>query len=267
MHCSRNEKSPVKLNGIKHTVLSLFVAAGIVISLSFATASHRHSPLTVTETKPGKDSSIDDAEKKKSSNGYFLYDSLQLDRQGLSRRAFEYAMQGFEYLQQSGAIDNEEVISIVDFSLPSSSRRLFVIDLNSHKVLYCTYVAHGHNSGKEYASQFSNKPESNKSSLGFYKTLGTYMGGHGYSLRLEGLERGINDNANRRDIVIHGAAYVSEGLIRAQGYLGRSQGCPALPEKLHKPIIDKIKNGSCLFIYGKDKSYPGRSKILKAAVA
>lgn len=87
------------------------------------------------------------------------------------------------------------------------------------------------------------------------------MGGHGYSLRLEGLERGINDNANQRDIVIHGAAYVSEGLIRAQGYLGRSQGCPALPEKLHKPIIDKIKNGSCLFIYGKDKSYPGRSKI------
>lgn len=93
------------------------------------------------------------------------------------------------------------------------------------------------------------------------------MGGHGYSLRLEGLERGINDNANRRDIVIHGAAYVSEGLIRAQGYLGRSQGCPALPEKLHKPIIDKIKNGTCLFIYGKDKSYPNRSKILKAAVA
>lgn len=233
------------------------------MSLSFATASHN----TVTKTSPDKDSSFAGEEKKRSSSAYFLYDSLYLDRQGLSRKAFEYAMQGFEYLKQNGDIDKNDVISIVDFSLPSSSKRLFVIDLNSRKVVYCTYVAHGHNSGLEYANQFSNKPQSNKSSLGFYKTLGTYMGGHGYSLRLEGLERGINDNANRRDIVIHGAAYVSEGLIRAQGYLGRSQGCPALPEKLHKPIIDKIKNGTCLFIYGKDKSYPNRSKILKAAVA
>lgn len=257
----------MKFNGIKHTVLSLFVAAGIILSLSFAKAGHKHSLLTVTKLNPGKDSSFADAEKKKSISAYFLYDSLQLDRQGLSRRAFEYAMQGFEYLQQNGDIDNDDVISIVDFSLPSSSKRLFVIDLNSRKVLYCTYVAHGHNSGLEYADQFSNKPQSNKSSLGFYKTLGTYIGGHGYSLRLEGLEKGINDNANRRDIVVHGAAYVSEGLIRAQGYLGRSQGCPALPEKLHRPIIDKIKNGSCLFIYGKDRNYPGRSKILKAALA
>lgn len=257
----------MKFHGIKHTVRSLFGATGIIISLSFATANHKHSHSTVTTTNPGKDSSFAGEEEKKSSSNYFLYDSLYLDRQGLSRRAFEYAMQGFEYLKQTGDIDKDDVISIVDFSLPSSSKRLFVIDLNSRKVVYCTYVAHGHNSGLEYANQFSNKPQSNKSSLGFYKTLGTYMGGHGYSLRLEGLERGINDNANRRDIVIHGAAYVSEGLIRAQGYLGRSQGCPALPEKLHKPIIDKIKNGTCLFIYGKDKTYPGRSKILKAAVA
>lgn len=245
----------------------MFGAAGIFISLSFATASHKHLHITVTKTNPGKDSSFAGEEKKKSSSTYFLYDSLYLDRQGLSRRAFEYAMQGFEYLKQNGDIDKDDVISIVDFSLPSSSKRLFVIDLNSRKVLYCTYVAHGHNSGLEYANQFSNKPQSNKSSLGFYKTLGTYMGGHGYSLRLEGLERGINDNANRRDIVIHGAAYVSEGLIRVQGYLGRSQGCPALPEKLHRPIINKIKNGTCLFIYGKDKAYPLKSRILKAAIA
>lgn len=253
-------------NGIKHTVLSLFAATGIIISLSFATVSRKHSLSATTEIKPGLDSSIIEDGKKKSGSAYLLYDSLQLDRQGLSRRAFDYAMQGFEYLKQNGDIDNDDVISIVDFSMPSSSKRLFVIDLNSRKVLYCTYVAHGHNSGLEYADQFSNKPRSNKSSLGFYKTLGTYMGGHGYSLRLEGLERGINDNANRRDIVVHGAAYVSEELVRAQGYLGRSQGCPALPEKLHRPIIDKIKNGSCLFIYGKDRTYPGRSRILKAAV-
>ena len=259
---SRIEDQQVKFNGIKHIVLSLFALAGIITSLSFASANHKHSLLTITKTNPGKDSSFVDEEKKKNSSVYFLYDSLRLDRQGLSRRAFEYAMQGLECLKQSGDIDKDGVISIVDFSLPSSSKRLFVIDLNSLKVLYCTYVAHGYNSGLEYANQFSNKLQSNKSSLGFYKTLDTYMGGHGYSLKLEGLERGINDNANRRDIVIHGAAYVSEGLIRAQGYLGRSQGCPAIPEKLHRPIINKIKNGTCLFIYSLDKNYLRHSRIL-----
>ena len=112
------------------------------------------------------------------------------------------------------------------------------------------------------ASNFSNALQSYKSSLGFYQTLGTYMGGHGYSLRLEGLEKGINDNANRRDIVIHGAPYVNESLIRSQGYIGRSWGCPALPENLNKPIINTIKNGTCLFIYGNNKSYVKRSKII-----
>lgn len=261
---SRIEDQQVKFNTIKHTVLSLFVAAAIILSLSSATANHKHSLLVITETNSGKDSSLTDEEKKKSNSTYLLYDSLHLDRHGLSRRAFEYAMQGLECLKQTGDIAKDDVISIVDFSLPSSSKRLFVIDLNSFKVLYCTYVAHGYNSGLEYANQFSNKPQSNKSSLGFYKTLGTYMGAHGYSLKLQGLERGINDNANRRDIVIHGAAYVSEGLIRAQGYLGRSQGCPAVPEKLHKPIINKIKNGTCLFIYSPDKNYLRHSRILNS---
>lgn len=252
----------MKFNGIKHTLLSLSVAVGAIISLSFATSSRNHSLFTNTEINLRKDSSFADEEKKKSNNADFLYDSLQLDRHGLSRRAFEYAMQGLERLKQRGDIDNDDVMSIVDFSLPSSSKRLFVIDLNSRKVLYCTYVAHGYNSGLEYANRFSNIPQSNKSSLGFYKTLNTYMGGHGYSLKLEGLEKGINDNASRRDIVIHGAAYVSEALVRSQGYIGRSQGCPALPEKMHKPIINKIKNGTCLFIYSPDRVYLKKSKIL-----
>jgi len=131
-------------------------------------------------------------------------------------------------------------------------------------VIFNTYVAHGVNSGKEMANDFSNQPESYKSSLGFYETQSTYSGGHGYSLRLEGLEKGINDNANRRDIVIHGAGYVNEGLIRSQGYIGRSWGCPALPENMYKPIINKIKDGTCLFIYSPDKTYLKRSKIINA---
>jgi hypothetical protein len=192
------------------------------------------------------------------------YDSMHLENMGLSKTAFSYAMKGFNYLVEKGSLAKDNIISIVDFSKPSSQKRLFVIDLNNLRVLYNTYVAHGVNSGKEYANQFSNRPESNKSSLGFYETKNTYLGGNGYSLRLQGLERGINDNAEKRDIVIHGAGYVDEALIRSQGYIGRSWGCPALPEKLHKPIIDKIKNGSCLFIYSTDNSYLKKSKIINA---
>lgn len=194
-----------------------------------------------------------------------LYDSMHLEHAGLSRQTFDYAIKGFNYLVQTGRLANDKIISIVDFSLPSTVKRLFVIDLNRYKVVFRTYVAHGINSGVVSANEFSNMPESNKSSLGFYETLNTYIGSHGYSLRLEGLEKGINDNANRRDIVIHGAAYVDESLIKLQGYIGRSLGCPALPAKLHKPIIDKIKNGTCLFIYSPDKNYLNRSKILNAA--
>jgi hypothetical protein len=196
-----------------------------------------------------------------------MYDSLKLGVMGLSQQAYSYALQGLEYLTSTGKIDNEKIISIADFSLPSSKKRLFVIDLEKKKVLFNTYVAHGMNSGKEYASQFSNTPESSKSSLGFYETSGTYMGKNGYSLHLEGLEKGINDNAHRRDIVMHGADYVNESYVNMQGYIGRSQGCPAVPEKLHKPIIDKIKNGSCLFIYSTDKKYKVQSKVLKQAAA
>lgn len=190
------------------------------------------------------------------------YDSMHLDKMGLSEQAFEYALKGFSYLLQQGSIVKDNIISIVDFSLPSYRKRLFVIDLDNYRVLYNTYVAHGVNSGKEYAKDFSNKPSSYKSSLGFYETRNTYIGEHGYSLRLNGLEKGINDNANSRDIVIHAADYVNESLIRAQGYIGRSWGCPALPEKLNKPIIDKIKNGSCLFIYSKNNAYQKKSRII-----
>lgn len=196
-----------------------------------------------------------------------MYDSLRLGIMGLSQQAFDYAVQGLEYLVNSGKIANDKIISIVDFSQPSYKKRLFVIDLETKKVLFNTYVAHGMNSGKEVASHFSNIPQSNKSSLGFYETASTYIGKHGYSLHLDGLEKGINDNAYRRDIVIHAAEYVHENYVQMQGYIGRSQGCPAIPEKFHKPIIDKIKNGTCLFIYNPSRNYLLHSKILREATA
>ena len=183
---------------------------------------------------------------------------------GLGRQVFDYAMKGFIYMKETGALANEQIISIVDFSKPSSEKRLFIIDLKNYKVLFNTYVAHGMQSGKEFANQFSNMPESNKSSLGFYETLGTYIGGNGYSLKLQGMEQGINDNANRRAIVIHGADYVDERLIHSQGYIGRSWGCPALPQRLTKSIINIIKDGTCLFIFSPERKYLASSKILNS---
>ncbi|MES2850590.1 MAG: murein L,D-transpeptidase catalytic domain family protein [Bacteroidota bacterium] len=192
-----------------------------------------------------------------------IYDSLKLASTGLSRQVFEYALNGFEYLKAKGKIDNPDIISIADLSKSSCKKRLFIIDLKNYKVLFNTYVAHGMNSGQEFAKHFSNVPESNKTSLGFYETSNTYNGKNGYSMHLIGLEKGINDNAYNRDIVMHGAGYVSENLIHAMGYLGRSQGCPAVPEKQHKKIIDKIKNGTCLFIFGDDRNYFRRSAVVK----
>jgi hypothetical protein len=194
-----------------------------------------------------------------------IYDSLRLNLMGLSHQGFEYAMKGFDFLVKAGRLSNDSILSIVDFSQPSTKKRLFVIDLANFRVLFNTYVAHGLNSGTEFANHFSNTPQSNQSSLGFYETLDTYIGKNGYSLQLQGLENGINDNAGNRAIVMHGAEYVSEDFIRARGYLGRSWGCPAVPEKMSKPIIDKIKNGTCLFIYSPDKSYFTHSGILHSA--
>ncbi len=192
-----------------------------------------------------------------------VYDSLKLGSLGLARQVYDFAIDGLNYMKEVGKVANANIISIVDFSKPSSKKRLYIIDLKNYKILFNTYVAHGQNSGAAFANQFSNVPESYKSSLGFYETLGTYIGKNGYSMHLQGIERGINDKAYERDIVMHGAPYVSEGMIRTQGYIGRSWGCPAVSEKLHKPIIDKIKNGTCLFIYSPNKNYISQSKILK----
>jgi len=193
-----------------------------------------------------------------------LFDSLQLQKMGLNREVFDYALKGFNYMSIMGLIKNSSILSIVDFSKPSSEKRLFIIDLQKVKVLYKTYVAHGSKSGKEFANQFSNTISSNKSSLGFYETLDTYIGGNGYSLRLQGVESGFNDNANKRAIVLHGAPYVDERIIQRQGYIGRSWGCPAVPQDLHREIIDKIKNGSCLFIFSPNSKYLTQSKILNS---
>lgn len=191
-----------------------------------------------------------------------LYDSLGLGQKGVPEEAFDYALKGLENLEAAGEIQNDSIISIIDFTESSDKKRLFVININNGKILFNTWVSHGRNSGLSRAEEFSNERSSYKSSLGFYITENTYEGKHGYSLKLKGEEAGINDNAEDRGIVMHAAAYVNESVIKERGYIGRSEGCPAITPKLHRQIISAIKNGSCLFIYSSDPFYLLHSHLL-----
>ena len=189
------------------------------------------------------------------SGDHQLYAALGLNGQ-LDYTAFCQAMEGYRQISGKG----KEILTIIDYSKPSDRKRFFVLDLKNKQLVYTSYVAHGRNSGNKYATSFSNANGSYKSSLGFYKTENTYQGKNGYSLVLEGLEKGINDKARERSIVIHGADYAHPSVIRNTGRLGRSLGCPALPREVAPEIIDYIKGGSLLFIYAGDQDYPQKSR-------
>jgi hypothetical protein len=191
-----------------------------------------------------------------------VYNSLHLPTLGLSKQAYITALKGFQNLINTGKLKNDSILSIIDFSLPSTAKRLFVLDIKHGIMLFNTYVAHGKKSGNQKATFFSNKPESFKSSLGFYITAATYFGKNGYSLKLEGEEKGFNDNAYNRGIVMHSADYVSEDFIKFQGRIGRSEGCPAIPRNVHIAVIETIKEGSCLFMYSPNNFYLAKSKLL-----
>jgi hypothetical protein len=178
-------------------------------------------------------------------------------------KAFVYGLEGHHRLLEEGKLGNPDILTIIDYSQPSNLRRLWVIDLKHETILYNSLVAHGKNSGEILPTRFSNMPHSNMSSQGFFITGEPYMGKHGYSLRIDGAEPGINDKARQRSIVIHSADYVSLEFIKKFGRLGRSFGCPALPSSKNQPIIDTIKHRSCLFIFSADRNYPEVSTIIK----
>ena len=184
-----------------------------------------------------------------------LYGRMGLERSGLGEEAFEYAWRGYHNLLKRGVIRKKTVLSICDFSQSSCSKRLYVIDIRHKKLLYRTYVAHGKNSGDEYASSFSNDPESFKSSLGFYVTKRTYYGKNGLSLRIEGVDSGFNDLAGKRNIVLHGSGYVGDKYMQDNGIMGTSLGCPAIPSHISRRIIRSVRNGSCFFIYHPTEEY------------
>lgn len=169
---------------------------------------------------------------------------------------FAKACHGYINLKYAGKLGNDKnILTICDFTKSSNENRMWVVDLAQKKILFNTYVAHGQGSGEEFATSFSNAEGSHQSSLGFYVTGDTYEGEHGTSLRLNGVDEYFNSAAYDRGIVVHGADYVSNKFIKGNERLGRSWGCPAVPSNLSLPIINAIKDGSCLFIYYPDKTY------------
>ena len=189
------------------------------------------------------------------------YNNLHSDKFALPKlESFAVALKGYYALKEKGLV-KKEILTIIDFSMSSNSKRLWVIDLITGDVLFNSLVAHGRNTGEEFASNFSNANESYKSSLGFYSTGEIYNGKHGMSLRLDGLEKGVNDNARARGVVMHAADYVSDSFIKNNHRLGRSQGCPAVPVALSKKIISVIKDKSCFFIYhpSRDSKFSAKS--------
>lgn len=220
-------------------------------------------PCTLFLGGKSADSTPDSAERAAASDveAYAsLYRSMQLEGV-VNWKAFRQAVAGYY------KIDNRkrEVLTLIDFSRPSTAKRLFVFDMRERKVLFSSVVSHGKNSGDNYATSFSNEYGSYKSSLGFYLTESTYQGKNGYSLILNGLEKGINYRARERAIVMHGAAYADPSVVSRGGRLGRSFGCPAVPQKLSRPIIDAIKGGSVMYIYAETPEYLAHSSVLKGA--
>lgn len=189
----------------------------------------------------------------------------QFPENSISWEAFKSAMTGRQVLMKGTSFNNSDIITIVDFSKPSTQERLFVIDINEVKILFSSLTSHGRNTGENMATNFSNISESYQSSLGFYKTAETYFGSKGFSMRLDGLEASINSNARARGIVVHAADYVSKSFAQQHGRLGRSQGCPALPNEMNKPVIQKISGGSLFFIYAPNEQYHRTSKVIKAS--
>ena len=200
--------------------------------------------------------------KKAELNIKELYNELNAAQYDLSFTAFRYAYIGYQTMKKQHRLNNKELFSIIDFTKDCNSKRFYTIDLEKMKIVYYTYVAHGKKSGERMATSFSDAVESNKSSIGFYITGNTYNRGNGYSLILNGDEKGYNSNLAKRSVVVHAADYANEDYIARNGRMGRSLGCPALPENIYKQVIETIKEKTMIFAYYNDAKYLKTSKYL-----
>lgn len=185
----------------------------------------------------------------------------------LEPAVFELALTAASCAVRTGVVTNPGTLTVIDYSRPSSQERLWVIDLRTRELLYEELVAHGQGTGGLTANLFSNEPETHRTSLGLFKTGDTYVGKNGYSLRLDGLDPGINDRARARAIVMHGAPYVSEQFVRATGRLGRSWGCPAIRNEVAREMIDRVRGGGLVFAYHRDAGLAKKSRFLASGCA
>jgi hypothetical protein len=181
---------------------------------------------------------------------------------GINPGVLTLAVNAVNCAAQGGVDGGVRRLAVIDYSMPSSAQRLWVFDLSAAKLLYRERVAHGRGTGDNLSERFSNLPGSFQSSLGLFRTRETYMGGNGYSLRLEGLDPGFNDRARERAIVIHGASYVSDATVKMRGGVGRSHGCPAVRREIARTLIDTIKEGQYLFAYFPDRQWLDKSLML-----
>ena len=192
-------------------------------------------------------------------------DTAAFKDKGLRKKVFGKALKAFERAFMQGRSD-ESVVTVIDYELHSKNKRLWVIDLQTKKLLFHEYVSHGKGSDTDHdgmLNSVSNVPQSKQSSLGLYKTAETYTGKHGYSLKMDGLEQGFNDNARERAIVIHGAKYSRDSFVQKHGKVGRSFGCPAVSDKISKQFIDTVKGGTLYWIYVDDNAWLAKSNFLQ----
>lgn len=227
----------------KVILLACLFTMGLTTQLSYASSEEYYRSIDIDDFKTFAEN---------------LYEVL--DDPDLEYDPFEKALKGYLKLQEDGEIEENSYLTVIDMSISANRNRFFLIDVENEKIIHKSIVAHGRNSGGEFAKYFSNKIGSFQSSIGFYRTAETYHGKHGLSLRLDGLEYS-NSNARKRAIVIHAADYVSSMFIKKNGRLGRSLGCPSLPQKNYDQIVHKIKNGSLLFIYYPEDHYLKNSTL------
>jgi hypothetical protein len=192
-----------------------------------------------------------------------LVQSLHAEAPGLRTDVLKLALNAEQCAAAQGLVKRSDLLTVIDYSLPSSTPRLFVFNIAQHKLLFRELVAHGKNSGDNIANFFSNSPSSLATSIGLFVTADTYFGHNGYSLRLKGLDEGFNDMAMDRAIVMHGASYVSQEAVKVLGRLGRSWGCPAVSSTVSQKIIDTIRGGSAIFSYYPDKQWLSKSAFLR----
>jgi len=217
----------------------------VLIASSFAFAAVPAAPAEVLPPVPEKDR---------------VFGSMSPD-------VLELALSAAACAERAGAVVAPATLTVIDYSRPSTEKRLWVVDLARRTLLYEELVSHGQGTGDNIAERFSNTPNSHQTSLGLFVTAEPYVGQNGYSLRLDGLERGVNDRARERAIVMHGAPYVNEDIISSMGRLGRSWGCPAVRPAIARELIDTVKGGSLVFAYANHQDWLSSSAYLGGCAA